>query len=145
MSGERLRIGPLFDARRLTREVSAVAMQTNPDELLSASFKAQVWGGTIGAEFDSTLSPQLNFYGFANWVGAGNLDGSWYVEFGLRYFLTPWLGINGGYSCAGIKIVIHDRKAACGLRPTTSVSERRWVFDQRLIEVNMLGSKSDVL
>ena len=89
MSGERLRIGPLVDARRLTFDLFASAMRTNPDELLEASIKTDVWAGTIGGEFDSTLTPQLSSYGFAHWIGAGNLDGSWDVEFGLRYFLTP--------------------------------------------------------
>ncbi len=108
IGGERFRMGPLVDARRVTRDLSASAMLTNPDELLGASIKADVWAGTIGAEFDSTLTEQLNLYGFVNWIGGGPLDGSWDVEFGLRYFLTPWLGINGGYSYAGAKIVIND-------------------------------------
>ncbi len=83
-------------------------MRTNSDQLLEASIDTDVWAGTIGAEFDSTLTEQVNRYGFVNWTGGGPLDGSWDVEFGLRYFLTAWLGINGGYSYAGTKIVIHD-------------------------------------
>ncbi len=106
--GERLRIGPLVDVRRFNFDFSASAQLTNPDRLLEESIDTGVWAGTIGAEFDSTLTEPLNLYGFVNWIGAGDLDGTWDVEFGLRYFLTPWLGINGGYSYAGTKIVIHD-------------------------------------
>ena len=62
IGGERFRIGPLVDARRVTRDLSASAMLTNSDELLGASIKADVWAGTIGAEFDSTLTEQLNLY-----------------------------------------------------------------------------------
>ena len=108
VGGERFRIGPLIDARRVTFDLSASAMRTNPDELLEASIDKDVWAGTIGAEFDSTPTERLNLYGFVNWLGGGPLDGSWDVEFGLRYFLTSWLGINGGYSYAGTKIVIND-------------------------------------
>ena len=50
----------------------------------------------------------LNLYGLIDWIGGGPLDGSWEVEVGLRYFLTPWLGINGGYIYSGLKIVIDD-------------------------------------
>ena len=108
IGGDHLRLGPLVDVRRVTLDLFASAMRTNPDELLEASIKTDIWAGTIGAEFDSTLTEQLNVYGFVNWIGAGALDGTWDVEFGLRYFLTPWLGINGGYSYAGTKIVIKD-------------------------------------
>ncbi len=108
IGGERIRIGPLVDARRVTFDLSASAMVSNPDRFLEASIDTNVWAGTIGAEFDSTLTEPLNLYGFVNWIGGGPLDGSWDVEFGLRYFLTSWLGINGGYSYAGTKIVIHD-------------------------------------
>ncbi len=108
IGGERFRIGPLVDARRVTFDLSASAMVSNPDRLLEASIDTNVWAGTIGAEFDSTLTEPLNLYGFVNLIGGGPLDGSWDVEFGLRYFLTSWLGINGGYSYAGTKIVIHD-------------------------------------
>ena len=103
-----MRIGPLLDVRRLTFDISTSAQRTNPDELLEASIDTDVWAGTIGAEFDSTLSEPLNFYGFVNWIGGGPLDGTWEVEVGLRYFLTPWLGINGGYIYSGLKIVIDD-------------------------------------
>ena len=89
-------------------DVSASAQRTNPDELLEAYIKTDVWAGTIGTEFDSTLTEPLNFYGFVNWIGGRPLDGSWEVEVGLRYFLTPWLGINGGYVYSGLKIVMHD-------------------------------------
>ncbi len=106
--GERLRIGPLVDVRRLDFDLSASAQRTDPDGLLSASVEIGEWAGTIGAEFDSTLAEQLNLYGFVNWIGYGDLDGSWDVEFGYRYFLTPWLGINGGYSYMGRKILTHD-------------------------------------
>jgi len=92
----------------LSLDVSASAQGTSPDELLAASINTGVWAGTIGAEFDSTLSEPLNFYGFVNWIGGGPLDGTWEVEVGLRYFLTPWLGINGGYIYSGLKIVIDD-------------------------------------
>ena len=108
IGGERFRMGPLVDARRVTFDLSASAMLTNPDQLLEASIDTDVWAGTIGAEFDSTPTERLNVYGFVNWIGGGPLDGSWDVEFGLRYFLTPWLGINGGYSYAGTKIVIKN-------------------------------------
>jgi len=108
IGGERFRLGPLVDARRVTFDLSASAMLTNPDQLLEASIDTDVWAGTIGAEFDSTLTEQFNLYGFVNWIGGGPLDGTWDIEFGLRYFLTPWLGINGGYSYAGTKIVIKD-------------------------------------
>ena len=108
IGGERLRIGPVLDVRRFTFDLSASAQGTSPCELLEASINTGVWAGTIGAEFDSTPTERLNVYGFVNWIGGGPLDGSWDVEFGLRYFLTPWLGINGGYSYAGTKIVIKN-------------------------------------
>ena len=108
VGGERLRIGPLLDVRRFSFDISTSAQGTSPDELLAASVETDVWAGTIGAEFDSALTEPLNFYGFVNWIGYGELDGSREIEFGLRYFLTPWLGINGGYVYSGLKIVTHD-------------------------------------
>ncbi len=108
VGGERLRIGPLLDVRRFSFDFSASAQRTNPDELLEASIDTDVWAGTIGAEFDSALTEPWNLYGFVNWSGYGELDGFREIEFGLRYFLTPWLGINGGYVYSGLKIVTHD-------------------------------------
>jgi len=92
----------------LTIDFSASVQRTNPDELLEASIDTDGWAGTIGAEFDSALTEPWNVYGFVNWIGYGELDGSREIEFGLRYFLTPWLGINGGYVYSGLKIVTHD-------------------------------------
>ncbi len=75
----------------------------------------------------------------------GPLDGSWDVEFGLRYFLTSWLGINGGYSYAGTKIVIHDPEGFLWAQTSNIFFGATLVFDQRLIKANVLGSKDHVL
>ena len=102
---DRFRVGPMINAAHISIDPSLSA-QVPGQNLEEISVEVDGWGGTIGGEFDSYLSESTNLYGFAGWIGAGDLDGSWDVEFGLRHFFTPWLGISAAYRYSGNKLLL---------------------------------------
>lgn len=107
IGSDRFRLGPLVDARWEKMEVSATGT-LNGNNLGTGNYKGDVWGATVGAEFDSYPAEALNFYGFADWIGVGDLEGSWDIETGLRYFFKPWFGLTLAYEYTGTKIRLND-------------------------------------
>lgn len=105
VGGDRFRVGPMVNAVRFSLDPS-LSVRHETTTLRRIKIGGDAWGGTIGAEFHSYLSDSANLYGFAGWIGAGDLDGSWDAEFGLCYFLRPWLGISGSYRYSGNKILL---------------------------------------
>lgn len=108
IGSDRLRLGPLMDVRRVDADVTAQGT-LGDIRLGPADFDTGTWGATIGVEFDSHPAEAVNFYGLVDWIGAGDLDGSWDVETGIRYFFTPWLGFTLAYEYTGTKVRFDDR------------------------------------
>ena len=70
--------------------------------LRSSIFQSKLEQGQAPVEFNNDL-------GFSSdWSSELRALGKIPPGNRLRYFLTPWLGINGGYIYSGLKIVIDD-------------------------------------